>query len=53
MQETQEMLVRSLGLVHPLELEIAILSTVLAWKIPLTEKLGRLQSMGLQRVGLD
>ena len=53
MQETQEMLVRSLGLVHSLELEIAILSTVLAWKIPLTEKLGRLQSMGLQRVGLD
>jgi len=28
-------------------------SSTLAWKIPWTEKLGRLQSMGLQRVGHD
>ena len=28
-------------------------SSSLAWKIPLTEKPGRLQSMGLLRVGHD
>ena len=28
-------------------------SSTLAWKIPWTEKCGRLQSMGLQRVGHD
>ena len=28
-------------------------SSTLAWKIPWTEKLGRLQSMGLLRVGHD
>ena len=28
-------------------------SSILAWKIPWTEKPGRLQSMGLQRVGHD
>ena len=28
-------------------------SNILAWKIPWTEKPGRLQSMGLQRVGHD
>ena len=28
-------------------------SSTLAWKIPWTEKPGRLQSMGLLRVGLD
>ena len=28
-------------------------SSTLAWKIPWTEELGRLQSMGLQRVGHD
>ena len=27
-------------------------SSILAWEIPWTEKLGRLQSMGLQRVRL-
>ena len=34
-----------------LEKEMAIYSSVLAWRIPWTEKPGRLQSMGLQRVG--
>ena len=28
-------------------------SSILAWRIPWTEKPGRLQSMGLQRVGHD
>ena len=28
-------------------------SGILAWKIPWTEEPGRLQSMGLQRVGHD
>ena len=32
---------------------IGILELNLAWKIPWTEEPGRLQSMGLQRVGHD
>ena len=28
-------------------------SSVLAWRIPLTEELGRLQSIGSQRIGQD
>ena len=36
-----------------LEKEMATHSSVLAWKIPWTEEPGRLQSMGLQRVGYD
>ena len=39
--------------VFNLEKEMAILSSPLAWKIPWTEDPGRLQSMGLQRVGHD
>ena len=35
----------------PLEKEMATHSSTLAWKIPWTEELGRLQSMGSQRVG--
>ena len=42
--------VQSLGWEDPLEKEVAIHSTTLAWKIPWTEP-GRLKSMGLQRVG--
>ena len=34
-----------------LEKKMATHSSILAWKIPWTEKPGRLQSMGLQRVG--
>ena len=34
----------------PLEYEMATHSSFLAWKIPLTEKPGGLQSMGPQRV---
>ena len=45
--------VRSLGWEDPLEKETAIHSSTIAWKIPWTEELGRLQSMGSQRVGHD
>ena len=48
MWETQ---VRSLGWEDPLEKEMATHSSTLAWKIPWMEKCGRLQSMGLQRIG--
>ena len=49
----QETWVRSLGQEDPLEKEMATYSSTLAWKIPWTEKPGRQQSMGLQRVGHD
>ena len=45
--------VRSLGGEDPLEKEMATHSSTVAWKIPRTEKPGRLQSMGSQRVGHD
>ena len=45
--------VRSLGEEDPLEKEIATHFSILAWKIQWTEKLGGLQSMGLQRVRYD
>ena len=48
-RETQ---VRSLGREDPLEKEMVVHSSNLAWKIPWTEERGRLQSMG-QRVGHD
>ena len=44
MQETQ---VRSLGWEDPLEKEMAVHSSTLAWRIPWTAKPGRLQSTGL------
>ena len=50
MWETQ---VRSLGWEDPLEKEMAIYSSTLAWKIPWTEEPGRLQPMGSQRVRHD
>ena len=46
MRETR---VQSLGREDPLEKEMAIHSRTIAWKIPWTEELGRLQSMGLQK----
>ena len=49
-QETQ---VQFLGQEGPLEKEMAIHSSILAWKIPWTEEPDRLQSMGSQRVGHD
>ena len=45
--------VRSLGREGPLEKEMAIHSSTTAWKIPLTEEPGRLQSIGSQRVRHD
>ena len=48
MQETR---VKSLGWEDLLEKEMATHSSILAWKIPWTEKPGGLQSMGSQRVG--
>ena len=49
-QETQ---VQSLGREDLLEKEMATYSSILTWKIPWMEEPGRLQSMGLQRVGHD
>ena len=43
----------ALGREVPLEKEMAIHSSILAWKIPWMEEPGRLQSMGSQRVGHD
>ena len=48
MWETQ---IQSLGREDPLEKERATHSSTLAWKISWTQDCGRLQSMGLQRVG--
>ena len=42
-----------LGWEDALEKEMATHSSTLAWKIPWMEEPGRLQSMGLQRVGRD
>ena len=50
MQKTR---VQSLGLEHLLEKEMALHSNILAWKIPWTEKPGKTQSIGPQRVGHD
>ena len=49
-QEMQEMLVSSLGQEDPLEEGMATHPSILAWKIPGTEKSVRLQSTGLERV---
>ena len=43
--------VRSLGQEDPLEKAMATHSSTLAWRIPWRDEPGRLQSMGLQRVG--
>ena len=48
MQEIQEIQVQSLGWEDPLEEEMAIHSSILAWKIPWTEEPGGLQSIGSQ-----
>ena len=49
----QETRVQSLGWEDPWEKEMATHSSILAWRIPWIEEPGRLQSMGLQRVGHD
>ena len=53
MQEMKEMQAQSLGQKNPLEEKMATYSSILAWKILWTKKLGRLQSMGSQRAGHD
>ena len=50
---TWETQVWSLGRKDPLEKEMVAHPSILAWKIPWMEESGRLQSMGLQRVGRD
>ena len=50
MQETR---VQFLGWEDPLEKEMAVHSSTLAWKIPWTEEPDRLRSMGSQSVGHD
>ena len=52
-QETQQMLVQSLGQEDLLEEEMATHFTILAWRIPWTEEPWGLQSIGLQRVRHD
>ena len=42
-----------LGWEDPLEKEMATHSSILSWKIPLTEEPGGLSSMGLQKVGYN
>ena len=49
----QETWVRALGWEDPLEKEMAIHPSAVAWKTPWTEEPGRLQSVGSQRVGHD
>ena len=53
MQEPQVTQFPSLGQEDLLEEEIAIHSSIFAWRIPWAEEPGRLQSMGSQRVGHD
>ena len=50
MQETQ---VQSLGWEDPPEKGMATHASIFAWRIPWTEKLGQLQSIGSHRVGHD
>ena len=51
MPKTQETQIQSLSQEDPLEKGMATHCIILAWRIPWTEEPGRLQSMGLQRVG--
>ena len=50
---TQETPVRSLRWENPLEEEMATHSSILAWRVPWTEKPGGLQSRGSQRARQD
>ena len=47
----QETWLRSLSQEDPLEKGMATHSSILSWRIPWTEKPGRLEPIGLQRVG--
>ena len=50
MQETKETRIQSLGCEDPLEEDMAIHPSILAWRIPWTGKPGGLQPTGSQRV---
>ena len=52
-QETQEMQVQSQGQEEPLEEGMSTHSSILAWRIPWTDKPDSLQSKGSQRVRHD
>ena len=49
----KETWVQSLGWNNPLEKGMAAHSSILAWRIPCTNELGGIQSMGSQRVRHD
>ena len=49
-QEMLEMQVQSLGQEDPLEEGMAILSSILAWRVPGTEEPGGLQSLRSQTI---
>ena len=53
MQEPQELQVRSLGREDFLEEEMPTHYSILAWRIPCTEELVGIQSMGSQKVRHD
>ena len=53
MQETGRHGFDSLGWKDPLEEGMAILSSILTWRIPWTEEPGRFQSTGFPRVGYN
>ena len=53
MPAKEAMLVQPLDWEDPLEKEMATHSSILAWKIPWTEKPGELPFIGKQRVGHD
>ena len=53
MPPMRETWVQPLGREDPLEKEMVTHSSILAWRIPWTEKPSRLQSTGSQRVGHD
>ena len=53
MQKMEDMQVQSLGQEDSLEEDMATHSKILAWRIPWTEGSGKLQSLGLNRVGYD
>ena len=49
----QDMWVQPLGLEDPLEKEVAVHSSILAWRVPGTEEPGGLLSVGSHRVEHD
>ena len=53
MKKMQQTRVQTLGQEDLLEKEMATKSSILAWKIPLAEEPGVLESMESQRVGYD